>query len=264
MSVFSELKQASRIATESGFLDLLKAVWYLKIRRQPEEYISKVYCEELSQHVVLRRYTSDLYCLPHIVRELEYRHLGGLQSPKVIVDLGANVGYTTLWLKKQYPHSTIIAVEPSLSNFRLLQRNVELSGYTDIVTINAGVWDRDGHLSAVDADTSEMWTKQFVFCDHPSASTVPVITLQSLMLKHKLTYIDVLKVDIEGAERHLLADESIDWPSCVGVLAIETHLDPYYGDTGPLLLSLLAKYSHDVQHFSQTHTVTFRQEAHVG
>jgi FkbM family methyltransferase len=253
----SEFKQAMTIVRSSGVGDLLRAVWYLKLLNRPQKYVSRLYCPELGHDVVMRRYTSDLFCLPHIVREREYRHLSGLNNPKIIVDLGANVGYTTLWLKQQYPDSMIIAVEPSRSNYELLIRNIELSGHSDIKAINAGIWNRDGYLVQINDEKSDMWTAQFDVTDSNSSDGVPVVTLNTIMDEYNISMIDILKVDIEGAERHLLTDTSFDWPAKVSVLAIETHDVPGYGDTRPLLDLVLDKYSHVISHFSQTLTIKF-------
>jgi FkbM family methyltransferase len=161
-------------------------------------------------------------------------------------------------LKKQSPNAKIIAVEPSPSNFGLLRRNVELSGYSDIEILNAGIWEHDGYLVQVDTEGSDMWTAQFDITDSQNPARIPVVTMNTIMQRYDISVMDILKVDIEGAERHLLTDTSFDWPTKVSVLAIETHDVPGYGDTRPLLDLTLAKYSHVVSHFSQTLTVRFR------
>ena len=57
------------------------------------------------------------------------------QSPKTIVDLGANIGLTSLWYAKRYEPTQIVAVEPVPANARLIRRNLEVNGITDITTV---------------------------------------------------------------------------------------------------------------------------------
>src|SRR4051794_22115217 len=44
-------------------------------------------------------------------------------TPEVLVDLGANIGLTSLWLARRYGCRTVIAVEPSPDNARLARLN---------------------------------------------------------------------------------------------------------------------------------------------
>jgi hypothetical protein len=45
-------------------------------------------------------------------------------QPRVILDAGANIGLTSVYFAKKYPHARIVAIEPEASNFDVLTRNV--------------------------------------------------------------------------------------------------------------------------------------------
>jgi len=65
--------------------------------------------------------------------------------PEQIVDIGANIGTSTLELMSTFPSSTGIAIEPHPDNYRLLRQNVIANGLEGRVhTINAAVGDVDG------------------------------------------------------------------------------------------------------------------------
>src|SRR5256885_16984483 len=63
----------------------------------------------------MRLGTSDREVLGQIFIEEEYRPLV-LSSPQAIIDLGANVGYSSAYFLSQYPNATVLAVEPDPDN----------------------------------------------------------------------------------------------------------------------------------------------------
>ena|GEM_PF-658596 len=66
-------------------------------------------------------------------------------EPTKILDLGANIGLSILWLKKHYPHAEIIGYEADKNIFKYLQKNVE--GLPGVKLHNEAVWHKDAELS---------------------------------------------------------------------------------------------------------------------
>ena len=141
-------------------------------------------------------------------------------SPSVIVDAGANVGTTSIYFAHRYPKARIIAIEAEASNFALLSRNVQ--PYARITPIHAALWSQDGEmsLSLPEADTGSFEKWAFFVHEGPGVP-VRTISMRSVMNEMKITSIDVLKVDIEGAEKEVF--ESCDWIDAVGCVMIELH-----------------------------------------
>jgi FkbM family methyltransferase len=141
-------------------------------------------------------------------------------SPKTIVDAGANIGMASIYFANKYPAAKIVAVEPEASNFSVLVQNVER--YPNILPMQAALWNRDGEIALSAASPSESPFSMVGFVAHEGEG-VPVraVTLPTLMKETQLTSIDVLKVDIEGAEKEVF--ESSDWMDRVRCLLIELH-----------------------------------------
>ena len=154
-------------------------------------------------------------------------------SPSVIVDAGANVGTTSIYFAHRYPKARIIAIKAEASNFALLSRNVQ--PYARITPIHAALWSQDGEmsLSLPEADTGSFEKWAFFVHEGPGVP-VRTISLRSVMNEMKITSIDVLKVDIEGAEKEVF--ESCDWIDAVGCVIIELHVVPSR-DAAPRWLS---------------------------
>jgi predicted O-methyltransferase YrrM len=52
------------------------------------------------------------------------RSLLPTDNMRVVVDCGANIGITSLFLAARYPHAAILSVEPHPENYALLKANV--------------------------------------------------------------------------------------------------------------------------------------------
>jgi len=141
-------------------------------------------------------------------------------SPKVIVDAGANIGMASIYFAHKYPEAKVIAIEPEASNFGLLARNVR--PYPAIIPIHAALWNRDGEISVREPDLSTGSHGEWGFVTHEGPGMkVRAIRMRTLMAEMKISSVDVLKVDIEGAEKELF--EACDWMQSVRCLMIELH-----------------------------------------
>ena len=141
-------------------------------------------------------------------------------SPKIIVDAGANIGMASLYFATKYPHARIIAIEPETSNFAMLAQNV--AAYPNILPIQAALWNRDGEIGVNTPGSFESPLSKVGFVVREGQG-VPVraITIRTLMREIGIQSIDILKVDIEGAEKEVF--ESCDWMDTINCLMIELH-----------------------------------------
>lgn len=115
------------------------------------------------------------------------------ESP-VILDLGANIGLSVLYLKRLYPKARITAYEADPRIFACLEQNITGNGYRDVVLVNKAVW----HENAVLQFSQEGGDGGRVAWDG-ERGTVAVQSQDIREIMEGRT-IDLLKMDIEGAE----------------------------------------------------------------
>jgi len=137
-------------------------------------------------------------------------------SPKVIVDAGAHIGMASIGFARAYPQAKIIALEPEPENFNALVRNV--APYPLIVSMQAALWKEDGIISL---GSSTIHPKGAFQIMDGGPIRVRSVTMGSLMRENGIVFVDLLKLDIEGAEKEVF--ESCDWTQRVGVIAVELH-----------------------------------------
>jgi FkbM family methyltransferase len=138
------------------------------------------------------------------------------QKPKIIVDLGANIGLTSLWLAKRYGCDKIIAVEPWVENARMARHNLASNGVCAEV-IEAAVGPTDGRVLFSEARDSNMGRTGF------GDRTVQMVSMFSVLGRLPSPgCVDLVKMDIEGAEQELLTGD-LTWLRKVKSLIIEFH-----------------------------------------
>lgn len=158
-----------------------------------------------------------------------YKPLAPLPANARVLDLGANLGMTCLYLAGIMRGGRITAVEASPRTFPLLQRNLDrLRRRTGIAidALNVAVADARGELtfwedatrSANVANTAFRDIGGFADAGRFTPLRVPAVTLRDLLDGP----VDFLKCDVEGAEYRILTPDLIA-PARIAQLAVEFH-----------------------------------------
>jgi len=135
-----------------------------------------------------------------------------------IIDAGANIGDETVRFRHFHKEALIIALEPEPDNFRMLCLNV--SKDPRIFPLQTGLWPRDGRLRIQPGTTNESFRVEEV-SGAPCDNDVQAISIPSLINKFGIPHIDILKLDIEGAEYYVFDETCKDWVSKVKVFIFE-------------------------------------------
>ncbi len=171
------------------------------------------------QRLHLRINTTDLATLLQMFWNREYEFELAV-APRVIVDAGANVGYASLYFAARYPDARIFAIEPEAMNFKQLQKNTVDNA--QIVPIHAALWNQDATLAVVDVGEGSWGFRVRAQKEREPGIGVRGITMASLMAEYRLDRVDILKLDVEGAEKEIFED-SAAWIDSVGVVVAELH-----------------------------------------
>jgi FkbM family methyltransferase len=133
------------------------------------------------------------------------------KDDEVIIDLGANEGFYTLKVKENSPKAKVIAVEPNPEAFKVLKRNVKLNNLKNVSLVNKAITSRDGKVRfEIEEGVTEIGGLKVVgkrkWLDKKMLKKIVVgsLTLESLCKKCKVNKIDLLKIDVEGAELEIL------------------------------------------------------------
>jgi len=151
----------------------------------------------------------------------------------VILDLGANVGYTALHFACLYEHARIIAVEMDRENYLLASRNLE--PVKDRCTlVHAAIWNSDGEVQYAGRNEESYQVLPRGDGGGSGVRSVTSRTVQTILDENRMDIVDYLKMDIEGAESEVLRG-NIDWTRRVRCMKIEIHRPEEIGPLSQVL-----------------------------
>ncbi|HUR10512.1 MAG TPA: FkbM family methyltransferase [Flavitalea sp.] len=144
-----------------------------------------------------------------------------------IIDAGANAGYATVYLVKRLQPkfgTKVVCIEPGEANVRILKKNLHINHYDHIVVEQAGLFNKPCHLKvSSDFRDGKEWSLQVE--ESATVTGLEAVEVSQIRIKNGWKQIDFLKIDIEGAERYLFADESYarGFLEKVRMISIEIH-----------------------------------------
>lgn len=184
----------------------------------------------LSAAIRVRPRSNDIYTIDEVLLDQVYAAaVARAGDARTVLDLGANIGLASLYLAAALPKARVFAVEPDADNARLLRHNLAGLVAAGRATVRrAAVWDRDTPVAFLPPD-SIGHVNQGTVCavdqlatPPDPANVCPGYTLPTLFAEAGFDTVDLLKIDVEGAEVGLFAGCG-GWLPRVKVLAVEFH-----------------------------------------
>jgi FkbM family methyltransferase len=152
--------------------------------------------------------------------------LEDVDAPKYIVDAGANIGLTSALLLERFPDCSVLSIEPDPQNYSIASQN--LKGYGDRCRLlRVALWSKEETLSVQRGTYRDGldWASQTVSTNDPNSATVSARTLNSLLSEVGFPRIDLLKIDIEGAELQVFGEGDTSFLEKTSYCATECHDD---------------------------------------
>lgn len=162
-----------------------------------------------------------------------YKFKSDNDSPRII-DCGANIGLSVLYFKSLYPKARITAFEADPVIFRFLAKNLEANRAEDVEKIAKAVWSEEttlafssqgGDAGRIDSGGDDLLVQ------------VPAVPLATFLNED----IDLLKIDVEGAELDVLKGAGPGLRNCKNVF-VEYHSFGHKKQALPELLTLMQSY----------------------
>ena len=150
-----------------------------------------------------------------------------VKNGDVVVDLGANIGYFSLLASRLTgSQGKVFSFEPEPRNYSYLQKNIELNNYKQNQAFQKAVSDKDGvtELFICDYDTGhhtinrqdgiEAYSRGRTIKEE--SIEIETVTLDNF-LKEKTDKVDVIKMDVEGAEELALSGMDVVLKNNIGL-----------------------------------------------
>lgn len=147
----------------------------------------------------------------HHRRELAY--LSSICRPDMtFLDVGANMGEFTLFMAKRLAKGSVISVEPTKRMFEILQQNVKLNEFSNVKLFNVGLGDEEKKMPIYTSSENmghEVWNEG-LFRLFPNKNVnvlleeITVVPFDKVAKENNIQNIDIIKIDVEGAELFVL------------------------------------------------------------
>jgi FkbM family methyltransferase len=169
----------------------------------------------LSQPFRLKRVHDHVWVFIQSVFRGEYdRFLP--KDPRWIIDAGAFIGDLSCYWATRFPEARIVALEPDAENARFAQENMARYG-NRLTFLKKGLWSRPCKLKVRGAEMGA-----HVEETDGEVYDVEGIDVPTIIRQFGIERIDILKIDIEGAEREVFAG-SLEWLPLVDRILLECH-----------------------------------------
>jgi FkbM family methyltransferase len=209
----------------------------------PSKRLLKLRLRGYTKPLYFRHWSSDLSVIRQVFCHQEYLCVRDLKDVLYIIDAGANIGCTAFYLLHHYPNAMVVAIEPDRQNFELCSQN--LAPFAQRVhLLNKGVWSQAENLRVVPGTNGiGEWAIEVRPCRPDEPIDVEAIGMPELLATSPTGHIDLLKVDIEGAEKEVFG-ANCTWLSGVRNIVIELHGEA----CERTFLNALGDYDYDASH----------------
>lgn len=138
---------------------------------------------------------------------------------KLVLDLGANVGFSCLYFCNHISDVKILAVEPEMNNLKCLEYNS--INYDEIKIINGAIGGSPGKANIFDtkADSNAFTVNR---SKDELLNNLTIFSINQLIDMHQAKELFIVKIDIEGFEDDLFSD-NLSWIDKTDIIIIELH-----------------------------------------
>ena len=152
--------------------------------------------------------------------EEELRNVFVLEKGMKFIDVGAHIGkYTIRAARMVGGEGRVVAVEPDKDNFEFLIKNIKLNDLENCIPLNVAAGSTDGEIILFSGPNSAENSIKQDF--GKGSSKVPVKAMDNILAENKIGDVDLIKVDVEGAEYEVVKGLEKTLNSKEPVLVIE-------------------------------------------
>ena len=127
-----------------------------------------------------------------------------IKKDDIVIDIGAHIGYFTIFAAKNACQGTIYSIEPYRESFETLKKNLELNDLTNVKPFHAAISKATEQVTLYIDKNNQIGNSIFRTDETTESEKVDSFSLGDFVKNNKIEKIDFLKIDCEGAEFEIL------------------------------------------------------------
>ena len=127
-----------------------------------------------------------------------------IKENDIVVDIGAHIGYYSIYSSEKVKNGKIFAFEPYRESFEVLIKNLEINQIDNVISQNMGVTENSGINTLYLKKDFSIGNSIYKNIETDSKVEIKTICLQDIIENNNLQRINILKLDCEGAEYEIL------------------------------------------------------------
>ena len=199
------------------------AVQRARMRLAPRPGEVRLYSKHALHPLLAREGTSDIDVYEQVFLWREYQCLDGVRDASLVVDCGANVGFSAAYFLSRFPAARAIAIEPDPGNFAQMEKNLAPYGER-VEMLRTGIWSRPARLvmSSDPWGDGREWARTVREARPGEPGGMEAIDIGTVLARSGHERVSILKIDIEGAEK-VVFGAPCPWLARVDNIVIELH-----------------------------------------
>ena len=213
-TLYSLLSRALNFAAIARREGVGTALRLSRLGKQAPGAVAQLRFTKLRHPIFARAGTPDITTLVNNAVREEYGAYEPAAPPAFMIDAGAYIGDSSAYFASKFPALKIIALEPHPANHALASQNLAPYG-TQVTLLNKALASTPGTVMISGEHDSAVVGQ--------SGRAVDAVTVPMIMALAGVDSIDILKMDIEGAEADVLDASADQWLGKTGLLIVELH-----------------------------------------
>lgn len=139
----------------------------------------------------------------------------------LVIDAGANIGYTAVLFAQWWPQNTIISIEPDRENYEFVLKNT--AAYPNIRVIHGALWNKKSALCIEAGQEDGFVVREMAATELRPENVTQGFTVTELLKGSGEKQIAFLKLNVEGSEKEIFSEGYNAWLPDTAAMLVELH-----------------------------------------
>jgi len=170
-----------------------------------------------------------------------------IKKDDIVIDIGAHIGYFTIYAAKNAYQGTVYAIEPYRESFEILKKNLKLNDLANVKPFHAAISKITEQVTLYIDKNNQIGNSIFRMGKTTESEKVDSFSLGDFIKNNKIEKIDFLKIDCEGAEFEILLNLDKELLKNIHRISVEVHENNNNTNSMDELIDLMNKNNFTVK-----------------